>query len=154
LELQGNFNPDDSIAETELELALSKLKLTNKKNPRKLLEEIAWCEVKYGVPVSDGKKVAQLIRLGGKKYGTVITVTQMCKKSKKVTCTANTLWTRCGNNGESKAEKRKAKRMLTMKMRLLCRKLMRKGSKKEKIVRKKRTTKARKKRLAHVTTVR
>ena len=44
--------------------------------------------MKYGVPVSDGKKVAQLIRLGGKKYGTVITVTQMCKKSEKVTCTA------------------------------------------------------------------
>jgi len=30
LELQGDFNPDDSITETELELALSKLKLTNK----------------------------------------------------------------------------------------------------------------------------
>jgi hypothetical protein len=87
-ELQGDFNPDDSIAEVELELALSKLKLANKKNPRKLLEEIASCEVKYGVPVSDGKKVAQLIRLGRKKYGTVITVTQMCKKSEKVTCTA------------------------------------------------------------------
>jgi hypothetical protein len=68
---------------------LSKLKLANKKqNPRKLLEEIASCEVKYGVPVSDRKKVAQLIRLGGKKYGIVITVTQMCKKSEKVTCTA------------------------------------------------------------------
>jgi len=86
-ELQSNFNPDDSIAETELELALGKLKLTNKKNPQNLLEEIASCEVKHGVPVSDGKKVAQLIRLGGKKYGTVITVTQMCKKSEKVTCT-------------------------------------------------------------------
>jgi hypothetical protein len=66
---------------------LSKLKLANKKNPRKLLEEMASCEVKYGIPVSNGKKVAQLIRLGGKKYETVITVTQMCKKSKKVTCT-------------------------------------------------------------------
>ena len=89
MELQGDFNPDDSITETklELELALSKLKLTNKKNPRKLLEEIALCEVKYGVPVSDGKKVAELIRLGGKIYGTVIMVTQMCKKSEKVTCT-------------------------------------------------------------------
>ena len=63
-ELQGDFNPDDSIAETELELALGKLKLTNKKNPRKRVEEIASCEVKYGVPISDGKKVAQLIRLG------------------------------------------------------------------------------------------
>jgi hypothetical protein len=87
VELQGDFNPDDSITEIELELALSKLKLVNKKNPRKLLEEIALCEVKYRVPVSDRKKVAQLIRLGGKKYRTVITITQMCKKSKKVTCT-------------------------------------------------------------------
>ncbi len=67
---------------------MSKLKLANKKNLRKLLEEIASCEVKYGVPVSNGKKVAQLICLGGMKYGTVITVTQMCKTSEKVTCTA------------------------------------------------------------------
>jgi len=51
------------------------------------LEEITSCEVKYGVPVSDGKKVAQLIRLGGKTYGTFITVTQMCKKSENVMCT-------------------------------------------------------------------
>ena len=41
--------PDDSIAETKLELVLSKLKLANKKNPQKLLEEIASCEVKYMV---------------------------------------------------------------------------------------------------------
>jgi hypothetical protein len=88
LQGQGDFNPDDSITETELELVLSKLKLANNNNLRKLLEEIASCEVKYGVPVINGKKVAQLICLGGKKYGTVITVTQMCKKSKKVTCTA------------------------------------------------------------------
>jgi hypothetical protein len=87
-ELQGDFNPNDSIAEAKLELALSKLKLAYKKNSRKLLEEIASCKVKYGVPVSDRKKVAHLIRLGGKKYGPVIMVTQMCKKSKKVTCTA------------------------------------------------------------------
>jgi hypothetical protein len=40
-EFQGDFNPDDSIAMTELELVLSKLKLANKKNPRKLLEEMA-----------------------------------------------------------------------------------------------------------------
>ena len=54
MELQGNFNPDDSITEIELELALSKLNLSNKKNPRKLMEEIALCEVKYGVPISRG----------------------------------------------------------------------------------------------------
>ncbi len=82
MKLQGDFNPDNSIAETEFELALSKLKLSNKKNPQKLTKEIALCEVKYGVPISSGKKIAQLICLGGKKYVTVITVTQMCKKSK------------------------------------------------------------------------
>jgi hypothetical protein len=66
MELQADFNPDNSITETKLELALSKLKLVNKKNPQKLMEEITSCEVKYGVPVSNGKKTAQLIHLGGK----------------------------------------------------------------------------------------
>ena len=119
-EFQGDFNLDNSIAETELELALSKLKLANKKNPRKLLEEIASCEVKYGVPVSDGKKDAQLIHLGGKKYGTVITVIQMCKKSEKGSCTVKHIVDKMWKHGESKVERRKAKRMPTMKKRLLC----------------------------------
>mgnify|MGYP006194651835 CR=1 FL=1 len=74
------------IAEAELELAMSKLKLSNKKNPQKIIEEIASCEVKYGIPVSDSKKVTQLIHLGSKEYGTVSTVTQMCKKTEGVTC--------------------------------------------------------------------
>jgi hypothetical protein len=64
--LQEEYNPDDSIAEAELELALSKLRLNDKKNPRKLIKEIASCEVKYGILLSDSKKVAQLIHLGGK----------------------------------------------------------------------------------------
>ncbi len=41
MELQADFNPDYSITETELELALSKLKLANKKHPQKLMEESA-----------------------------------------------------------------------------------------------------------------
>ncbi len=82
--MQDEYYPDDSIAEAELELAMSKLRLNNKKNPQKLIEEIASCEVKYGVPVSDSKNIAQLIRLGGKEYETVITVTQMCKKAEGV----------------------------------------------------------------------
>ena len=86
MELQDGFNLDDSIAETELELALSKLELSNKKSSRKLLEEIASCKMRYGVLISNGKKITQLIRLGGMEYRTVITVTQMCKKSKGVTC--------------------------------------------------------------------
>jgi hypothetical protein len=86
--MQEEYNPDASIAEAELELELSKPRLNNKKNPQKLIEEIASCEVKYGIPISDSKKMAQLIRLGGKEYGTVITVAQMCKKAEGVTCTS------------------------------------------------------------------
>ncbi len=66
--LQKEYNPDDSIAEAELELALSKLLLNNKKNPQKLIEEIAPCEVKYRIPISDSKKMAQLICFGEKEY--------------------------------------------------------------------------------------
>jgi hypothetical protein len=62
--------------------------LNNKRNPRKLIEEILLCEVKYGILISNSKKMAQLICLGGKEYGTVITVTQMSKKAEGVTCTS------------------------------------------------------------------
>ncbi len=46
------------------------------------------CKVKYGIPVSDSKKMAQLICHGGKEYGTVFTVAQICKKAEGVTCTS------------------------------------------------------------------
>jgi hypothetical protein len=86
--MKDEYNPDDSIAEAELELAMGRLRLNKKKNPRKIIEEIASCEVKYGIPVSDSKKIAQLICLGGNKYGTIISVTQMCKRSEGKTCTS------------------------------------------------------------------
>jgi hypothetical protein len=74
-EMQEEYNLDESIVEAELELALSMLQLNNKKNLQKPIEEIAFCEVEYGISISDSKKMAQLICLGGKEYGTVITVT-------------------------------------------------------------------------------
>ncbi len=87
-EMQEEYNSDDSIAKAELDFSMSKLRLTNKKNPQKLIKEITLCKVKYGTPGSNSKMMAQLICLGGKEYGTVITVTQMCKKAKGVTCTS------------------------------------------------------------------
>jgi len=151
-ELQGDFNLDDSITETKLELALGKLKLTNKKNPQKLLEEIASCEVKYGVPVSNGKKVAQLIRLGGKKYGTVITVTQMCKKSEKVTCTPKHIVDEMWKQWQIEGGKEKGEENADNEDETTLLKVDKKTRIKEKIVQKKKTTKARRKRLTHVTT--
>ncbi len=68
------YNPDDFSAEAELELALSKIRLNNKNNLQKLIEDITSCEVKYGIPISNSKKMAQLICLGGKEYWTVSSV--------------------------------------------------------------------------------
>ncbi len=87
-EMKDEYNHDDSIAEAELELAMGRLCLNKKKNPRKIIKEIASCKVNYGIPVSDSKKIAQLICLGGNKYGTIISVTQMCKRSEGQTCTS------------------------------------------------------------------
>jgi hypothetical protein len=87
-EIKDEYNPDNSIAKAELELAMGRLRLNKKKNPRKIIEEIALYKVKYGIPVSDSKKIAQLIHLGGNKYGTIISVTQMCKRSEGKTCTS------------------------------------------------------------------
>jgi hypothetical protein len=144
MELQGDFNPDNSIAETKLELALSKLKLLNKKNQQKLMEDIALCEVKNGVPIINGKKIVQLIRLGRKTYGTVITVTQMPKKSKKVTCTRKHIVDKIWKQWRIKL-KEKGKIMLLPTKKPLIQKLMTK-SKRSKKVEKERMTKARRKR--------
>ncbi len=64
-EMKDEYNPDNSIPEAELELEMDRLCLNKKKNPRKIIKEIASCKVKYGIPVSDSKKIAQLIHLGG-----------------------------------------------------------------------------------------
>ncbi len=55
-EMQEEYNPDDSIAGAELELALSKLQMNNKKNPQKLIEEIVSCEVKYEIPIAIARR--------------------------------------------------------------------------------------------------
>ncbi len=77
--------------------------MNNKKNPQKLIEEIASCEVKYKIPISNSKKMVQLICLGGKEYGTVITVAQMCRKTEGVTCTSkhivDKMWKQWHMNG-------------------------------------------------------
>jgi hypothetical protein len=115
--MKDEYNPDDSIAEAELELALSKLKLTKKKNPRKIIEEIASCKVKFGIPMSNSKKIAQLICLGGSEYGTIISVTQMCKRTEGKVCTSKNLvdemwkqWQIKGGKGEGEENFKRTKK--------------------------------------------
>ena len=85
--MQEEYNPDDSMAEAELELAMGRLRLSKKTSSRKLIGQIASCEVKFGILVSDSKKIAQFIRLGGNEYAAIISVTQICKKGEEKTCT-------------------------------------------------------------------
>jgi hypothetical protein len=112
MKLQGDFNPDDSITKTKLGLVLSKLKMLNKKNPQKIVEEIASCEFKYGVPISSGKKIVQLICLDKRNTGHHHCITQMCKKSKKVTCTlkhiVDKMWKQWHNKGGKEKGKENA----------------------------------------------
>ncbi len=65
------------------------------------------------VPISNGKKIekiAQLICLGGKKYSTVITVMQMCKKSEGVTCTPKHIVDKMWKQWRIKGGKEKGKK--------------------------------------------
>jgi hypothetical protein len=83
--------------------------LNNKKNPQKLIKEIASCKVKYGILVSNSKKVAKLICLGGKEYGNVITVIQMCKKAKGITCTSKHILDKMWKQWQVKGGKERGK---------------------------------------------
>lgn len=74
-EIKDLFAPDDDIAEMERDEELSKIGLEKKKDPKKLLEEIAAIEVRYGCALSQAKKAAVIIRAGKRDYAAVMTVT-------------------------------------------------------------------------------
>ena len=71
------YEPEDMMAEMEMELALNKLKLGPSKDPNDLLNELAAIECRYLLELTDSKKKAQVMRLGGKVYASVIATTTM-----------------------------------------------------------------------------
>jgi hypothetical protein len=84
------FEPEDTMAEMEMEQALAKMKLGPKKDPSKLLNKLASIECKYSLELSNSKKKAQVLRLGGSLYSSIIATTNMIyhKKRKTLTCEA------------------------------------------------------------------
>jgi hypothetical protein len=56
------FEPEDTMAEMEMEQALAKMKLGPKKDPSKLLIKLASIECKYSLELSNSKKKAQVLR--------------------------------------------------------------------------------------------
>ncbi len=54
------YEPDDTMAEMEMEKALSKLTLGKKKNPNNLLDEMSAIECRYKIDLTESKKKAQV----------------------------------------------------------------------------------------------
>ncbi len=76
------YEPEDTMAEMEMEMALAKLKLGPKKDPNLLNDAMASIECRYLIDMTNSKKKAQVLRLGGVMYSLVIATTQMIGREK------------------------------------------------------------------------
>jgi hypothetical protein len=81
------FEPEDTMVEMEMECALEKLKLGPKKDLNEMLDEFTSIECQYLLKLSESKKKAQVLRLGGTQYLSIISTTSMihCKKGAMLT---------------------------------------------------------------------
>ena len=71
--LLERFAPSDAIAEMNMEDELAKLKINGKDDPRGIDDEIAKIKMRYGVPLSDDRKAAIIMRVGRKNYASTLT---------------------------------------------------------------------------------
>ncbi len=76
------FEPEDTMAEMEMERSLVKLKLGPKKDPNILLDEFASIGCQYLLDLTKSKKKAQVLRLGGTQYSSIISTTSMIHHKK------------------------------------------------------------------------
>ena len=58
--LLKEFEPEDTMAELEMEEALRRMKLTSKKDPRNLLNKLVAIKCRYSLELTDLKKKAVL----------------------------------------------------------------------------------------------
>jgi hypothetical protein len=65
------------MAKMEMERALARMKLGPKKDPNELLNKLASIKCRYSYKLSDLKKKAQVLRLGGVLYSSIIMTTTM-----------------------------------------------------------------------------
>ncbi len=81
------YEPEDAMAKMEMERALAKLKLGPKKDPNNLLKKFASIECQYSLELSESKKKAQILQLGGTQYSSIIATTSIiyCKNTKTLT---------------------------------------------------------------------
>jgi hypothetical protein len=77
------YEPKDTMAEMEMEMALEKMKLGSKKDPNSLNDTMASIKCRYSIEMTNSKKKAQVLRLGGVMYSLVIPTTQMIWQEKE-----------------------------------------------------------------------
>jgi hypothetical protein len=85
------YEPENTMAKMEMEQALSKMILGSKKDPNKLLNKLALIECRYLLELSKSKKKAEVLRLGGEQYSSIIPTTSMIYRNNKATLTTKQL---------------------------------------------------------------
>jgi hypothetical protein len=108
--IMKEFEPEDTMAEMEIERTLAKLKLGPKKDPNKLLDDFSPIKCRYSLELSKSKKKAQVLRLDGTQYLSIIATTSMIHHEKRATLTTKKIldemhlqWHLAG--GKSKVDK-------------------------------------------------
>jgi hypothetical protein len=111
IQLVKEYKPDDTMAELEMEKALSKLSLGKKKEPKDLNDELSAIKCRYKLDLTKSKKKAQIFRIGGAQYASIISITQMIYRSKggELTCEKlleemHNQWRIAGNKSQDKED--------------------------------------------------
>jgi hypothetical protein len=111
IHLVKEYEPDDRMAEMEMEKALNKLSLSKKKDPNKLYDELSAIKCRYKIDLTKSKKKAQIFRIGGAQYSSIISMTQMIYrlKGEELTCEKlldemHNQWRIAGNKSQDKKD--------------------------------------------------
>jgi hypothetical protein len=91
-QLVKEYKPDDTMVTMEMEKALSKLSLGKKKDPNDIINELSAIKCRYKIDLTKSKKKAQIFRIGGAQYASIISTTQMIYRLKGVELTCEKLF--------------------------------------------------------------
>jgi hypothetical protein len=81
------YKLEDTMVKMEMERALAKLKLGPKKDPINLLNKFTSINCQYSLELSESKKKAHILQLGGTQYSSIIATTSMIYHKNTMTLT-------------------------------------------------------------------
>jgi hypothetical protein len=91
IQLMKEYKPDDTMAKMVMEKALNKLSLGKKKDSNNLNNELSAIKCRYKLDLTKLKKKAQIFRIGGAQFASIIFMTQMIYRTKGVELTCEKL---------------------------------------------------------------